>query len=99
MAFSSAFLRLWISDETHMIQMPWIVLMLAAALRRRGLLLGVMTGIATLTFVSNVLIGIALARRRLGTFAIARALSATGAHRDAGARDKWRMSRRHARLR
>lgn len=99
MAFSSAFLRLWISDETHMIQMPWLVLMLAAALRRRGLLLGVMTGIATLTFVSNVLIGIALARRRLGTFAIARALSATGAHRDAGARDKWRVSRRHTRLR
>jgi len=53
-----------------MIQMPWIVLMIWAALRRRGLLLGVMTGIATLMFVSNILIGLALVRRRFVPFAL-----------------------------
>jgi len=74
-ALSSAFLRLWISDETHMIQMPWIVLMIWAALRRRGLLLGVMTGIATLTFVSNVLFGLALVRRRFIPFAVGLAIT------------------------
>ena len=68
MAFSSAFLRLWVSDEIHMIQMPFVVLVAWAALRYlerpsygRALAIGVAVGLATLTFISNLALGIALA--------------------------------------
>lgn len=68
MALSSAFLRLWVSDEIHMIQMPFVVLTAWAALRYmerpshgRALTVGVTVGLATLTFISNLALGMALA--------------------------------------
>jgi hypothetical protein len=68
LAFSSAFLRLWVSDEIHMIQMPFVVAvawLALACLERptfgRSLALGVAVGLAALTFISNLLLGIALA--------------------------------------
>ena len=68
MAFSSAFLRLWVSDEVQMVQMPFVVLVAAVAVRRlegnrRGLslALGVAVGLAALCFVSNALLGVTLA--------------------------------------
>jgi hypothetical protein len=67
-AFSSAFLRLWVADEVQMVQMPLVVLVAALAVRRieedrRGLslLLGVAVGLAALCFVSNALLGVTLA--------------------------------------
>ena len=67
LAISSAFLRLWVSDETHMIQMPFVVAIawLALACRERpafgrGLALGAAAGLAALTFISNLLIGAAV---------------------------------------
>ncbi|MEO8276366.1 MAG: hypothetical protein ABI639_09105 [Thermoanaerobaculia bacterium] len=72
-AFSSAFLRLWVSDETHMIQMPVVVALAAQGLAlyarptfRRGLKTGLLVGIAALTFISNALLGVALALALLG---------------------------------
>ncbi len=66
-ALSSAFLRLWVSDEIHMIQMPFVVALAGEALRlldrpgwRAGLRAGAAGGLATLCFVSNGLIGGAL---------------------------------------
>jgi Dolichyl-phosphate-mannose-protein mannosyltransferase len=68
LAFSSAFLRLWISDETHMIQMPFVVAMAWTALRYlerpsfgRALTLGAAVGLSALTFISNLILGAALA--------------------------------------
>jgi hypothetical protein len=68
MAFSSAFLRLWISDETHMIQMPAVTAMLWMAhrciergTRSRFVSLGLTIGVAALTFISNVLTSAAIA--------------------------------------
>ena len=68
LAFSSAFLRLWVSDEIHMIQMPFVVAMAWTAilyLERpsfgRALAIGATAGLAALAFVSNLLIGAALA--------------------------------------
>ncbi len=68
MAFSSAFLRLWVSDETHMIQMPFVVAMAWLALlylerpsSGRCLILGVAVGLAALTFISNLLLGVTVA--------------------------------------
>lgn len=65
---SSAFLRLWVSDEIHMIQMPFVVALAGEALRllarptwRGGLRAGVATGFATLCFISNALLGASLA--------------------------------------
>ncbi len=67
LAFSSAFLRLWVSDETHMIQMPFVVALAWLALAYlerpsfgRSLALGAAVGLAALTFISNLLLGIAL---------------------------------------
>ncbi|HEX6903179.1 MAG TPA: glycosyltransferase family 39 protein [Thermoanaerobaculia bacterium] len=67
-AFSSAFLRLWVSDEIHMIQMPFVVLVAWAALRYlekpshgRALTAGVTVGLASLTFISNLALGMTLA--------------------------------------
>jgi hypothetical protein len=67
LAFSSAFLRLWISDEFHMIQMPFVVAAAALALRyleqpslTRGMVTGAAAGLAGLCFLSNVLLGAAL---------------------------------------
>ena len=67
-AFSSAFLRLWVADEVQMVQMPFVVLVAAVAIRRlegdrRGLslALGVAVGLAALFFVSNALLGVTLA--------------------------------------
>jgi hypothetical protein len=67
LAFSSAFLRLWVSDETHMIQMPFVVAIAWLALLcrarpsfGRGLALGAAAGLAALTFISNLLIGAAM---------------------------------------
>lgn len=66
-AGASAFLRLWVSDETHMIQLPFVVAVAWLALVYlerpsfgRSVALGVAVGLATLTFVSNLIIGIAL---------------------------------------
>jgi hypothetical protein len=68
MAFSAAFLGLWISDEIHMLQMPFLVAAAAAAiafLRRESwtiaALCGLLLGMATLVFASNILIALALA--------------------------------------
>lgn len=68
MAFSSAFLRLWVSDEIHMIQMPFVVLAAWVALRYlekpshgRALMIGVAVGLATLTYISNLALGATLA--------------------------------------
>jgi hypothetical protein len=68
LAFSSAFLRLWVSDETHMIQMPFVVAVAWLSLRHRerpssgrGLALGVAVGLAALTFISNLLLGATVA--------------------------------------
>lgn len=65
---SSAFLRLWVSDEIHMIQLPFVVAFAGEALRlfarptlSRGLRAGVAIGLATLCFVSNILLGASLA--------------------------------------
>jgi hypothetical protein len=67
LAFSSAFLRLWVSDETHMIQMAFVVAMAWLALvylerpsLRWSLALGAAVGLAALTFISNLLLGVAL---------------------------------------
>jgi hypothetical protein len=69
----SAFLRLWVSDETHMIQMPFVVAIawLALACRERpsfprGLALGAAAGLAALTFISNLLIGAAVTLLLIG---------------------------------
>ena len=66
-ACSSAFIRLWVSDETHMIQLPFVVAVawLALVYLDRpsiggSVALGVAVGLATLTFISNLIIGIAL---------------------------------------
>ena len=66
-ACSSAFIRLWVSDETHMIQLPFLVAVawLALVYLDRpsiggSVALGVAVGLATLTFISNLIIGIAL---------------------------------------
>lgn len=68
LAFSSAFLRLWVSDEIHMIQMPFVVAMAWTALLflerpspGRALALGIAVGFAALTFISNLVIGAAVA--------------------------------------
>jgi hypothetical protein len=87
-AFSSAFFRLWISDETHMIQMPALIAMLWVGLCctdrpsfRRFFSLGVTIGVAALTFISNVLVGgaiaLALVIRQMRRHQIASAASAT----------------------
>jgi len=67
-ALSSAFSRLWISDETHVIQMPAVVLVAVLALRclerpdlPRGLALGGAVTIAAACFVSNLFLAPALA--------------------------------------
>lgn len=61
---SSAFLRLWVSDEIHMIQMPFVAALAGEALRllaapswRGGLRAGLAAGLATLAFVANALLG------------------------------------------
>lgn len=66
-ALSSVFLRLWVSDEIHMIQMPFVVAFTAESLRlvdrptlRGGVRAGVATAFATLCFVSNILLGLGL---------------------------------------
>ncbi|HKI02555.1 MAG TPA: hypothetical protein VKK31_11285 [Thermoanaerobaculia bacterium] len=68
LAFSSAFLRLWVSDEIHMIQMPFVVAVAWLALLcverpsfRRALALGAAVGFSALAFISNLVLGIALA--------------------------------------
>lgn len=67
LAFSSAFLRLWVSDEIHMIQMPFVVLVAWQALiclerptMRSNLVLGMAVGLAALAYISNLGLGAAL---------------------------------------
>ncbi len=67
-ALSSAFSRLWVSDETHVIQMPAVVLVAVLALRclerpdlPRGLAVGGAVTLAAACFVSNLLLAPALA--------------------------------------
>ena len=68
---SSAFLRLWVSDEIHMIQMPFVVGLAGEALRllavpswRGGFSrAGVAAGLATLAFISNALLAVSLLSR------------------------------------
>lgn len=89
LAFSSAFLRLWVSDETHMIQMPFVVAVAWLALLHlarpsfgRDLALGAAVGLSALAFISNLLLGVtvtlALAvwhlRRREARLAVASAV-------------------------
>jgi hypothetical protein len=63
---AAAYLDLWISAEAHMIQMPFVVAALAAALRvqaggwRAATLAGAFVGLAVLAFVSNALVGAGL---------------------------------------
>lgn len=68
LALGSAFSRLWVSEETHMIQMPAVVLVAAFALRTferptllRSLATGVAVALAAACFVSNLLLAPALA--------------------------------------
>jgi hypothetical protein len=68
LAFSSAFSRLWVSDEIHMIQMPAVVLVALLALRyleqpslSRAMAAGASVTLAAAFFVSNLLLGPALA--------------------------------------
>ncbi len=75
---SSAFLRLWVSDEIHMIQMPFVVAAAGEALRllerpalRQGLRTGVAVGLAALCFLSNLLLGASLALALVGGAATA----------------------------
>lgn len=90
MAFSSAFLRLWVSDEVHMIQMPFVALIAWAALHYlekpslgRALAIGAAVGLATLAFISNLALGATLAvavavwhlRRRETRLALGSAIS------------------------
>lgn len=72
-ALSSAFLRLWVSDEIHMIQMPFVVAAAGEALRllarpalRQGLRTGITVGLAALCFLSNLLLGASLALALVG---------------------------------
>ena len=67
LAFSSAFLRLWVSDEIHMIQMPFVVFVAWRALVclerptfRSNLALGAAVGLAALAYISNLGLGAAL---------------------------------------
>jgi hypothetical protein len=84
MAASSAFSRLWVSDEIHMVQMPAVVLVAVLALRYRGrpslsraVAVGAGVTLATAFFVENLLLGPALAvgillvhRRRRDAFGV-----------------------------
>ncbi len=83
-ALSSAFLRLWVSDEIHMIQMPFVVAAAGEALRllaqpalRQGLRTGITVGLAALCFLSNLLLGASLA------LALVAGASAAGRGREA----------------
>ncbi|HEX3126435.1 MAG TPA: hypothetical protein VH394_03830 [Thermoanaerobaculia bacterium] len=67
-AASSAFSRLWISDEIHMVQMPAVVLVAVLALRYldrptlwRAALVGASVTLAAAFFLENLLLGPALA--------------------------------------
>jgi hypothetical protein len=87
LSLGSAFSRLWISDKTPMTQMPFLVLAAVALLefsrqpqKRWALAAGLSLGVATLFFVSNVVLTFALAlavgaryawRRRWGEAIIA----------------------------
>jgi hypothetical protein len=71
---SSAFLRLWVSDEIHMIQMPFVVILAGGALRlfarptlAGGVRAGIVAGVATLCFISNALLGASVALALLGS--------------------------------
>jgi hypothetical protein len=68
MAASSAFSRLWISDEIHMVQMPAVVLVAVLALRYldrpslfRAVAVGASVTLAAAFFLENLLLGPALA--------------------------------------
>ncbi len=68
LAFSSAFSRLWVSDEIHIIQMPAVILAALLALRclerptfPRALAAGAAVALASAFFVSNLLLAPALA--------------------------------------
>jgi hypothetical protein len=82
---SAGFLAHLLSDETHMIQMPWLVLMSSAALRLASharwpmaVGFGVAGGLATLSFASNFLVlaalGAALMIRWAGEGSLRRSL-------------------------
>jgi hypothetical protein len=93
MAAGSAFSRLWISDEIHMVQMPAVVLVAMLALRyldrpslSRALAVGVSVTLAAAFFLENLLLGPALAagmllayRRRRDAFGILAATLVTTA--------------------
>lgn len=66
-ALSSAFTRLWISDETHMIQMPFLALAAIVTLRymtvpslTTSIAIGTFIGVSALCFISNILLAPAL---------------------------------------
>jgi hypothetical protein len=68
MAMGSAFSRLWISDEIHMVQMPALVLVAMLALRyldrptlSRAVAVGASVTLAAAFFLENLLLGPALA--------------------------------------
>ncbi|MES1241274.1 MAG: hypothetical protein ABUT39_06605 [Acidobacteriota bacterium] len=68
MALGSAFSRLWISDEIHMVQMPAVVLVAVLALRyldrpslSRAAAVGASVTLAAAFFLENLLLGPALA--------------------------------------
>jgi hypothetical protein len=93
MAAGSAFSRLWISDEIHMVQMPAVVLVAVLALRyldrpslSRAVAVGASVTLAAAFFLENLLLGPALAagvlllyRRRRDAFRILTATLVTTA--------------------
>ena len=66
-AFSAAFMGLWLSSEAQMVQMPWLVLSYAAALAyatrpttTRAVITGLAIGVATLFYISNGFIAVSI---------------------------------------
>lgn len=67
-ALGAAFSGLWISGETHMLQMPFLVLAAAALLsylrdpsKRSGAWVGIWAGVGALVYISNIIIASAAA--------------------------------------
>jgi hypothetical protein len=67
MAFSAAFMGLWLSSEAQMVQMPWLVASYAAALAyatrpttTNAVITGLAIGAATLFYISNGLIAVSI---------------------------------------
>src|SRR5947209_5633525 len=85
LVFGSAYLRLLVDDEFHLLQMPFLVGFAIAVLRylerprfARAVAAGALAGAAALGFVSNLLLG-GMAARGLGAWHLV-----TGGHQERG---------------